>query len=241
MSSLVWSEALYQAQDMALSWIRKGSEGTTKIMEDTATLALHVLTKAGFGMSYPFDHAKQKPSGGHAMTYRDSLSLCLKNLITFTIFPKDFLRARWLPSKLRTLGQAAQEFQRYIEETLAHERKSLSDGTSGTGNLISAMLRASSESQSPQGKDEGLSIGLADNEVFGNIFVYSLAGHETTANTLATALVLLAANPNYQQWLAEELDSVRAILSEPQNWPYDAAFPRLQFPNLLLVFGKIGK
>lgn len=212
---------------MASSWYRMGSQGTKVTVEDTASLALHVLTSAGFGMSYPFRHGSQKPSDGHEMTYRDSLAICLENIITFAIVPKKFLTLRWLPSRLRTLGQAVKEFQCYMDELLAHERNSRRT-TPGTGNLVSAMLEASEESQLSAGKDTGSKLSLADNEIFGNIFAYSLAGHETTANTVAAALVLLAANPQYQQWLAEEIDSACSPSSNPETWAYDKIFPRLQ-------------
>ena len=210
---------------MASSWYRMGSEGTKATVEDTATLALHVLTSAGFGMSYPFRHGSQKPSDGHEMTYRDSLAICLNNIITFAIIPKKCLTLRWLPSRLRTLGQAVKEFQSYMDELLAHERNSRRT-TPGTANLVSVMLEA--ESQLSEGKKTGSKLTLADNEIFGNIFAYSLAGYETTANTVATALVLLAANPQYQQWLAEEIDSVCSTSSNPETWAYDTTFPRLQ-------------
>ena len=202
-----------------------GSEGTKATVEDTATLALHVLTSAGFGMSYPFRHGSQKPSDGHEMTYRDSLAICLNNIITFAIIPKKFLTLRWLPSRLRTLGQAVKEFQCYMDELLAHERNSRRT-TPGAENLVSVMLEA--ESQLSVGKKTGSKLSLADNEIFGNIFAYSFAGHETTANAVATALVLLAANPQYQQWLAEEIDSVCSTSSNPETWAYDTNFPRLQ-------------
>ena len=182
---------------MASSWLREGAEGTRETVDDTAILALHVLTGAGFGISYPFDHEAQRPSDGHTMTYRDSLSLCLKNIITFAILPKRVLMLRWAPRKLRVLGQAVQEFQRYMEEMLAHERALMSNRTSGTGNLVSALLRASEEMKQAGGEDASSRLGLTDEEIFGNIFIYSLAGHESTANTVASALVLLAAYPRY--------------------------------------------
>ena len=213
---------------MASSWARKGSKGTDETVEDTATLALHVLTSAGFGMSYPFRHATQTPTDGHKMTYRDSLSICLKNIVTFAILPKKVLRLQWLPSKLGILGQGMQEFERYMQETLTHERELVSGRAVGSGNLVSAMLKASEESQQSGGKDAGLKISLTDDEVFGNIFAYSLAGHETTANTIAIALVLLASYPKYQGWLAEEIGNVCSDSSQPETWDYDTVFPRLQ-------------
>lgn len=224
-SSLVWDEASRQARDMVASWSRKGSEGTKDTVGDTATLALHVLTSAGFGVAYSFGQGVQSLSQGHAMTYKDSLSLCLQNIITFSIFPKRFLSLKFLPSKLRTLGKAAHEFQRYMEETLAHERSSASDRQSGSGNLASALVQASEDAKKSMVEGKKIKVGLSDDEIFGNIFAYNLAGHETTANTVATALVLLAAHPQYQDWLTEEIDSV--VGTSREAWQYEKAFPNL--------------
>lgn len=88
---------------------------------------------------------------------------------------------------------------------------------------VSAMLRASEESQPSISKAARSKLSLADNEVFGNIFAYSLAGHETTANTVAIALVLLAAYPEYQQWLTEEIVSV---CRKSRSWAYETIFPQ---------------
>ena len=50
--------------------------------------------------------------------------------------------------------------------------------------------------------------GLTVDEIFGNIFVINFAGHDTTANTLAFSMLLLAANPDVQDWVAEELQEI---------------------------------
>lgn len=64
--------------------------------------------------------------------------------------------------------------------------------------------------------------GYADSK--SNIFAYNLAGHETTANTVAYALVLLAAHPQYQDWVREEIMQVQDTLAGD----YNSIFPRLQ-------------
>ena len=212
---------------MVASWSRQGSYGTRDTVGDTATLALHVLTSAGFGISYSFNQGVQHVSSGHEMTYRDSLSLCLRNIITFSIFPKRYLSFGYLPRKMRQLGQAVREFQQYMEETLAHERASESKSQPGNGNLMSALVRASDEARQSSAEGRESKLGLSDEEIFGNIFAYNLAGHETTANTVATAIVLLAAHPEYQDWLAEEINNVSRPASGSENWEYEKSFPQL--------------
>lgn len=50
--------------------------------------------------------------------------------------------------------------------------------------------------------------GLLMSEMFGNVFVYYFAGHDTTAAVFAYTILLLVANRNCQDWIAEELQHV---------------------------------
>ena len=227
-SSLVWNEALRQAHDMAQSWAEQGVAGTMETVADTATLALHVLTSVGFGLSYSFHRGVREMPDGHSMTYRDALSLCLRNIITFAIFPKKVLSLSFLPKKLQSLGLATQEFQKYMEEMLTHERNMAAEREHGTGNLMSALVRASDEARKSGDINNLTHLGLTDEEIFGNIFAFNLAGHETTANTLATSLVLLAANPECQDWLIEEVHHVLGDSGGSGDWKYEESFPSLQ-------------
>ncbi|MCJ1246846.1 hypothetical protein MMC30_004055 [Trapelia coarctata] len=225
-SSLVWNEASTQAQDMQQLWLEQGSKGTIDTVGDTATLTLHVLASAGFGIAYPFRKGLSTPQAGHSMTYRDSLLLILQNIITLAILPKRYLTLPIFPQGLRRLGQATQEFKRYMEEMLDKERSMISKREPGTGNLVSALIRASEDAK--QSSNDGLSNhGLADDEIYGNIFIYNLAGHETTANTLAFAITLLAAFPQRQDWIAEELDSVLGDNRVAGALNYEDVFPKL--------------
>ncbi|KAL8727525.1 MAG: hypothetical protein Q9166_005996 [cf. Caloplaca sp. 2 TL-2023] len=178
----------------------------------------------GFGESYSFDEGVRKVAPGHDMNYRDSLSLCLNNIITFAIIPKQYLSLSFLPQQLRKLGKAAREFQQYMEEMLARERSSGAKGKPETPNLMSALVRASDEDMQAKESGQNSKLGLTDEEIFGNIFVYNLAGHETTANTVAYALVLLAAHPECQEWVREEIKQT----GDTANEDYDMTFPRLQ-------------
>lgn len=213
---------------MALSWIDQGAEGTKETVSDTATLALHVLTSVGFGLSYPFHHGVRDLPAGHSMTYRDALSICLRNIITFAILPKKILSQSFLPKPLRNVGVAAREFQKYMEEMLSHERTMAGKRENGASNLMSSLVRASEEAQKSSDVNDSFHLGLTDEEIFGNIFAFNLAGHETTANTIAFSLVLLAAKPEYQEWLTEEIRRVLGNSTDPASWDYDESFPKLQ-------------
>lgn len=74
--------------------------------------------------------------------------------------------------------------------------------------------------------------GLTVDEIFGNIFVINFAGHDTTANTLSFGLLLLAAYPEVQDWVAEELDGLD---EDNIKEHYGELFPRLLRCRAVLV------
>ncbi|KAI1739514.1 cytochrome P450 [Xylaria scruposa] len=69
--------------------------------------------------------------------------------------------------------------------------------------------------------------GLTEREIYGNIFVINFAGHDTSSHVFTFAVYFLAANPEVQEWLSEELHSVLGRLP-PHEWDYTAHFPRLK-------------
>lgn len=211
---------------MLQSWVDEGLTGTRETVQDTARLALHVLSSAGFGISRPFNAGVQKLPLEHHVPYQDALSLILRNVVTLAIIPKDSLNIPIFPKKLRKLGQAVKEFKRYMEEMLENERTSIATRKSGNNNLLSALIQASDEAKGISG-GRSPNLGLTDDEIYGNIFIYNLAGHETTANTVAAAIVLLSANPECQEWLAEGINNVYDVKNAPIEQSYESVFPNL--------------
>lgn len=62
--------------------------------------------------------------------------------------------------------------------------------------------------------------GLSESEIMGNAFVFALAGHETSANTLFHTLLFLALNPWCLKSLQAELDHI--FQGRPiSEWDYD--------------------
>lgn len=105
-----------------------------------------------------------------------------------------------------------------------------------TQNLLDGLVR----SKQKGGKEQGLNPELTDDEILGNLFVFTIAGHETTAVTLRFALVLLALNPNAQEYLYEAIRE--ATYDEPHNpvdWDYRRVYPKLVGPLCVMVCGRI--
>ena len=67
---------------------------------------------------------------------------------------------------------------------------------------------------------------LTDSEVMGNLFMFTIAGHETSANTVHLCLLFLALHPHIQRKVQAEVDSI--FQSRPiSQWSYDGDFPHL--------------
>jgi len=73
-------------------------------------------------------------------------------------------------------------------------------------DLFSGLLDASGDTSD----DEA---ALSDDEVIGNMFIFLLAGHETTAHTLCFSFALLALYPDEQERLYQHIKGVMSGLS----------------------------
>jgi len=115
---LVWTETLDQCQAMVSSWLgdRKDESNTIyTIADDAMRLSLHVISRAGFGVSLQWPGGEDTkangalknavgdftsssgPTGDHTMSYTDALGALLHNVLTILIMP------RFLLSKLSSL------------------------------------------------------------------------------------------------------------------------------------------
>jgi cytochrome P450 len=77
------------------------------------------------------------------------------------------------------------------------------------------------------------SSALSERETVG-IFVLVLAGHETTATTLQTALIMLVANPKLQQDVQDEIGGIRATKEEGEDLHY-GDYPKMSIIMALMV------
>ena len=229
----MWKESLRQSRDMLQGWLDRGKTGTEDTTQDTKTLALHVITGAGFGKFYSFLSGSQILSPNHNMSYRDALSIVLNNLFLVVLFPNYWSSySPWL-GKLQTAPQAAKELKNYMVEIVERERAFLSKQDPGVPNLVSTLVRASEDEN--RNFDGHAIRGLTDDEIYGNLFIFTFAGHETTANTLGYCLSLLAVYPEWQTWIIEELDEVLGSRGDVDLEEYEAVFPYLKRSLALMV------
>ncbi|KAJ5102060.1 hypothetical protein NUU61_004282 [Penicillium alfredii] len=123
-----------------------------------------------------------------------------------------------MPRALQMLGYQLQKIPEYTHSVLEEERKVMESGSGARNNFLSLLLRLSDEEKRRQ---SGFS--LSDEELSGNLFVFTTAGFETVSNTMGYAVTMLAAHPEYQAWIREELQDLDM---DSTTWAYDDVFPK---------------
>ncbi|KAI0023521.1 cytochrome P450 [Xylariomycetidae sp. FL0641] len=223
---IVWSESVAVASDVLRYWTSKPSVVTTA--DDLRTLSLHVMSRAGFGKSFKFqgeeEHAHASATD-RPMNYKEALRMILENCVLMFALGTKRLANPWLPKKFRRLHEACLTFQKHMTEVYEEEKRTLAQGASSDRNFMSSLVRASQDETAKSSPG-----GLTESEIYGNMFVFNFAGHDTTAHTFTFALYFLAAHPATQDWLCEEIRRVRrrGPGRAPRDCSYADDFPRLK-------------
>jgi cytochrome P450 len=231
-SSLVWKESLLQASAMLKSWVGKSLSGVDNTPHDTMALALNVFMAAGFGKRFEFGGGVDEGEEGEKMTsYRNALRVVLGNLWRAIMTGMLMGLPSWsMPKKLLDMKSALEEVKEFIVKMVEEERAGLVGRSSEGDNLMSVLLKASENEATGKGRS-----GLSDEEIVGNLFIYNVAGHDTTSNTLAYAFTLLATDLQVQDWLREEIGSVFSEKEIVEKWNYENSFPELKRCLAVLV------
>ncbi|KIX09402.1 uncharacterized protein Z518_00481 [Rhinocladiella mackenziei CBS 650.93] len=159
---------------------------------------MHVLSAAGFGHAHDFDGGLREVPQGHTWSLVDVLMVLLQNLRYTLLFSKSMLLGMMMPTQYREINATMEEFRQYMKEIIAEN------------------LRVWRAATKP--------MYLSDGELLGNLYVFNLAGFETTANSLTFTISFLAANSDVQEWVGEEID---AVVKGKDNLDYEEGFPLL--------------
>jgi len=118
----------------------------------------------------------------------------------------------WVPTPLNLrVERAIRRLERILERVIAERRASGED----RGDLLSMLLHAQDEESGRQ---------MSDKQLRDEVMTLFMAGHETTANTLAWAWVLLSGHPDAEARLHAEIDQVLG-----DRVPSVADLPRLKY------------
>ncbi|OJA09558.1 hypothetical protein AZE42_01134 [Rhizopogon vesiculosus] len=160
-------------------------------------MASFVIGAAGFGRHISWkDDAVIPP--GHQLTFKDALLTTSHDVFIKLLVPS---WAMGFTKRFRRARLAFDELQRYLTEMI-QERKG-SQLKEEDDDLFTGLLSANNDDNLL--KDE---VKLNDSELFGNIFMLMVAGHETTGHSLAFAFALLALYPDKQEALYQHIKRV---------------------------------
>lgn len=217
----VWIETLRQARQILAYWLSFGDKGTITTANDTQAFAFNAMLRAGFGAQADFEPSESVGAGTHhpttgQMYFKTALQLVLHNaVLILAIGPTVVPKLGILSKHVATLGESVAAFKQYMVDMLRDEKQH-GMSTKIRGNILSNLARASVDGTL-----------RSEEELFGNMFVYLFAGHDTTALSLASTFVLLSVHPEVQDWVREELD---AVLPHDHStlWAYEEVYPRLK-------------
>ncbi|OLN86258.1 putative cytochrome P450 CYP13A3 [Colletotrichum chlorophyti] len=239
-SRTVWAETAEQATRLAEMVLSCPGGKTSDTIPALRTIAINVLSRVAYGHRKPFALAKLPDRPDAEMSYVDAISLCTELLVFAAMVPGYVLRLPFMPNVARTLGAALQRLPGLTADMLDQERRRIAaphgrspdaDGAA-PDTIMSTLVRLSDEAKTDGGPGvKGTAAGksyLAEEEIAGNLFIFTAAGFDTTANTMAYAVALLAVNPEWQGWIQAELDAVLGPIEEEGEVPdYATVYPRL--------------
>lgn len=221
--------------------------------EDILKLTLNVICGAGFGVNLPFKPAPQataediealfkdaqSPPAGYHATFRSVMEYMNRNIRS--IFMANGVLSKWIPRGLlpfyATDFNAYDDLQNYLRAMVAAAGH---DKSHESHNLLEEMVRSG---QADRDKGRGAAqpngaqvTGLTEEEILGNLYIFTIAGHETTATTLRYALVLLALHADIQDKLYREIcEATQDEPLDPAEWDYNRVFPKLVAPLCVMV------
>ncbi|KAI3598533.1 cytochrome p450 [Moniliophthora roreri] len=198
-STLVWNETVKVMNDLFDNvWDERGPViELGHCLDITLPIALFVIGAAGFGRRLSWkEDASVPPNSSHSMTFKEALHDMTTGLLIKMFAPT------WLKNVsgyVKSVDRAFDELDKYMTEMIQTRRASKE--TDGYGHDLFSSLLAANES------DQG-GPSLTNRELMGNVFIFLVAGHETTAHTLCFTFALLALYPEEQDILYEHIKSV---------------------------------
>ncbi|KAI0346715.1 cytochrome P450 [Trametopsis cervina] len=198
-NKLVWDETKLIVQDLFENvWGEQKEISLDHAVDITLPLALFVIGIAGFGRRVRWVDEEKLPSG-HQMSFKSSLHTVSEKVFERLVIPEWLLKLG--PTKhIREIRTSFDELEKYLLEMIQERRHA--ETKEERYDLFSSLLDAN-DAESDNGEQN-----LTDSELIGNLFIYLLAGHETTAHTLCFVFALLALYPDEQEELYKHITAV---------------------------------
>ncbi|KAG6903010.1 hypothetical protein C0995_007443 [Termitomyces sp. Mi166 len=196
-NKLVWEETVKIANSLFEDvWGDQETITVNHCVEVTLPIALFVIGAAGFGRTISWKDDDVIPPGYH-LTFKDALHTVTTDIFLKLIVPGPALG---LTQRLRDLRLAFDELERYMTEMI--QERQAGEKKETRYDLFSSLLDAN-DADSDEAK-------LSVSELIGNIFIFLVAGHETTAHTLCFTFAMLALYQDEQEILYQHIQRVLA-------------------------------
>ncbi|KAI0739090.1 cytochrome P450 [Daedaleopsis nitida] len=204
---LVWDETINVLEDLFQNvWGDRQVVELDNIVDVTVPITLLVIGVAGFGRRITWNEDQIAPPG-HTMTFKEALHEVSHRLFLQIIVP-DWILRHGTP-KMRYFKRAYDEMGQYLREMVDARRTA--QVKDERYDLFSNLLDANELELDSEAK-------LTDDKLLGNIFLFLVAGYETTAHTLAYAFILLALYPDEQEAFYQ---NIKAVLPPDRTPTYD--------------------
>jgi cytochrome P450 len=176
-------------------WLRAaGQQRTVDLREDFKRYTVDVTSALAFGDD---PHTLDREQG----VIQEHLALIMPALMSRTNAPFPYWRYVKLPRD-RKLDQSLAEIHRYVRQMMQRARERMRDDPSETPrHLLEAMLAM----RDAPGSD------ITDDQVAANVLTLLLAGEDTTAHSMAWAMLYIGGDMPLQQRLATQ---ARAVLGD---------------------------
>jgi cytochrome P450 len=206
-------------------------------------VAINVLSRIAYGHSKSYSQGPSPSLLSADTSYLDAISLVTEHLIIAEFLPASILRLPIMPQLLQRLGAALKRLPDLTRAMLDRERnksihapqalgRMIKDPKSTPETIMKTLVRLSEQEMERSDESDPTPSGrtsttyLTEEEIAGNLFIFTAAGFDTSANTLCYAIALLAANPEWQTWIQIGIDTVlgedNLLLSD-----YEMVFPEL--------------
>ncbi|KAH9057200.1 cytochrome P450 [Lactarius vividus] len=193
---LVWDETIRIMFDLFDNvWGDSPEIVLDHCVDITLPIALFVVGVAGFGRRVTWASDLTVPAG-HQMPFKDALHIVSTNLILKMGVPNWAMK---LTERTRRVNLAFDELRQYMVEMV--DARISAETKEERHDLFSGLLDAAHDN--PDG-----SVAITEKELIGNMFIFLLAGHETTSHTLCFTFALLALYPDEQELLYQQIKGI---------------------------------
>jgi len=127
------------------------------------------------------------------------------------------------------IGQATIDFKGHMADMVRERKAAIAEGHTRSATITNGLVRASEAMGGGTiRKGDDTFKGLTEDEIYGNLFAYNFAGHDMAAIASNSVLYQLAAYPEVQDWVREEIVTILGDRSDDLVMEeYSDLYPKL--------------